>query len=159
MKQLEEWRPIPGFPKYEASTQGQIRSLYGKRSKILKPGINRDGYLHVGLHLNKVQKTWMVHVLVALTFIGERPEGQCIRHLDGNPANNHPSNLCYGSLAENSNDRKHTGARGWKLNPRKVRVIRGLFNCGFTKQRLLQLFGISRVHLNRILSERMWSNL
>lgn len=46
-----------------------------------------------------------MHTLVALAFLGPRPEGKPhIRHLDGNARNNHVSNLAYGTAAENVAD-------------------------------------------------------
>lgn len=46
-----------------------------------------------------------VHQIVCLTFHGPRPfEDAVVRHLDDNPANNHPDNLVWGSYQDNAND-------------------------------------------------------
>ena len=50
------------------------------------------------------RKVFSVHVLVMAAFVGPRPEGAVTRHLDGNPLNNHLTNLAYGSQSENLRD-------------------------------------------------------
>jgi len=42
---------------------------------------------------------------VTEAFIGPYPPGQETRHLDGDPLNNSVGNLCYGTRAENMQDR------------------------------------------------------
>lgn len=45
-----------------------------------------------------------MHVLVAAAWLGPRPDGLVIRHLDGNSRNNDVRNLAYGTPAENVRD-------------------------------------------------------
>ena len=46
-----------------------------------------------------------VHRLICLAFHGDPPfEGALVRHLDGNPQNNTPENLAWGTLLENASD-------------------------------------------------------
>jgi hypothetical protein len=45
-----------------------------------------------------------VHSLMAEAFIGPRPDGQEVRHLNGQPADNRIENLTYGSKSENAYD-------------------------------------------------------
>lgn len=54
-------------------------------------------------------KTWYVHALVMETFVGPRPEGSEIRHLDGDRCNNRVDNLKYGTHSENMMDRERHG--------------------------------------------------
>lgn len=102
---IEYWRPVKGFEGlYEVSSAGQVRSLPRGRSAgcaALRPGANRRGHLHVTLSAGNVQTTRYVHKLVAEAFIGPCPDGQEVRHWDGNPANNTVGNLRYGTRAEN----------------------------------------------------------
>lgn len=46
----------------------------------------------------------MLHLLVAAAFIGPRPPGKIVRHLDGNRKNPRWGNLAYGTYAENTQD-------------------------------------------------------
>lgn len=69
-----------------------------ERDYVYKQDCNSDGYLTV--RVRHVRTT--VHRLVALAFLGERPEGMVIDHIDRDKTNNHISNLRYCSLSENS---------------------------------------------------------
>ena len=69
-----------------------------ERDYVYKQDCNSDGYLTV--RVRHVRTT--VHRPVALAFLGERPEGMVIDHIDRDKTNNHISNLRYCSLSENS---------------------------------------------------------
>lgn len=111
--QSERWEPIPGYlGLYEVSELGRVRSLdrlcLGKDGreelhpgKLLKPQRLKNGYLEVYLCRGKGKKHRTVHSLVAEVFIGERPPGCDILHLDGNKENNCSTNLYYDTRAEN----------------------------------------------------------
>jgi hypothetical protein len=107
-----EWMPIPGWEgHYEVSGDGQVRSLdrqdrLGRplRGRILRPVINKYGYPMLGLKRDTGRVLVTAHKVVMLAFKGPRPDGQVVRHLDGNPANNLVSNLVYGTQSENHLD-------------------------------------------------------
>jgi hypothetical protein len=106
-QRVESWRPIPGYEgSYEASDLGRIRSLPRRttRGGILRGSTHQFGYRVVHLSHFGVKQREGVHVLVARTFLGPRPEGQEVRHRDGNPSNNQVSNLRYGTRSENASD-------------------------------------------------------
>jgi hypothetical protein len=63
----------------------------------------------VTLCSNGRQESWFVHQLVAAAFLGPRPDGLEVRHLDGDPLNNAVSNLAYGTRLENIQDKKRHG--------------------------------------------------
>ena len=102
----EAWRKVPGFPLYEVSDQGRVRSLRFGKVRLLRPGFNHFGYgsVHLWREGAKSSTSCTVHTLVASAFIGPRPEGQHVRHLDGNPRNNTSGNLSYGTVRENALD-------------------------------------------------------
>lgn len=62
-------------------------------------------------------RTTRVHVLVLEAFDRPRPKGAVCRHLDGNPINNHLSNLAWGTHKENTEDRKRHGRAGGRYKP------------------------------------------
>jgi hypothetical protein len=113
----ERWVPIPGYEgEYSASDQGRIRSeerLVNNRwgshrpvkSKIMV-GTVSTGYRHVGLMTEGKQKATTVHSLILLAFVGPRPEGLVIRHLNDNKIDNRLVNLKYGTQQENWEDRR-----------------------------------------------------
>lgn len=75
----EEWREIPGWPGYEASSLGQIRSKGGIKSTFK----DYKGYLRVKLWGNSKAKNMRVSGLVAPAFIGPVPVGHVVRHRNG----------------------------------------------------------------------------
>ena len=72
----EIWKNIEDYEGYQVSNFGRVRSLdrYDSRGwrikgRILKPIMDKKGYLTVGLSKNNQRKTFKVHRLVALHFI------------------------------------------------------------------------------------------
>ena len=72
----EIWKDIEGYEGYQVSNLGRVRSLdrynsrgYWIKGCILKPIMDKKGYLTVGLSKNNQRKIFKVHRLVALHFI------------------------------------------------------------------------------------------
>lgn len=94
----EEWRQLRDY-KYEVSSLGKVRRTGGK---ILKQIVGTKGYLRLGISDLDRRKVWVeVHVVVAEVFIGPRPIGLQVAHLDGDKTNNIPANLRYMTPKEN----------------------------------------------------------
>ncbi|SHJ58468.1 NUMOD4 motif-containing protein [Nocardiopsis flavescens] len=101
----EQWRAVVGFPGYEVSSLGNVRSWSRyKRGELLKLRPGTTGYPHVTLWRDGRCHRPKVHRLVALAFIGPRPDGQQVRHLDGDRLNNAADNLAYGTPSQNVRD-------------------------------------------------------
>lgn len=110
---MKNWRDIPGYEGYyQINTSGEIKSLdrevkngdKSKRiiaSKIIKQTIKPNKYLSVMLSKECENKRFLVHRLVALTFLGE--SDLCVNHIDGNKQNNNIKNLEYCTYSENNN--------------------------------------------------------
>jgi hypothetical protein len=108
MSKQEEWRTVPGFPDYAVSDHGRVASRKGKRPRILRPYLNgRDNYPYptVTLHGADARQLRTVHSLVAEAFIGPRPDGLEVRHLNGDPLDARLSNIAYGTRVQNMQDR------------------------------------------------------
>ena len=104
MKATREWRPIPGYERtYRISSLGEVDSIPRPRTKggLLKVRVSKRGYPSVSLVQDGVQTTHEVHRLVALAFLGPRPEGAVVRHLDGDPLRPLADILIYGTMSEN----------------------------------------------------------
>lgn len=168
---MEEWKEIPGYEGvYEASDFGRIRSLDRKtvykdgrvgnmKGQIMKPTVSSDtGYLVLNLTKNGKCKLCKVHVLVALTFHGECPEGMEVRHLDGVKVNAVKGNLKYGTPTENQADRVAHGTtnRGElcgtaKLSNADVIRIKALLSAGAMAQKdIAAAFGVSQATISSI---------
>ena len=90
----EVWKKLDINHNYEVSNCGRVRSLYDARhkvvrTKILKPVVQRNGYLLVGI----AGKRCSVHRLVASAFIPNEKNLPQVNHKDENKANNHVDNL------------------------------------------------------------------
>ena len=112
---------------YEVTPDGRVFSVgsnwrgYGKRE--LSQTLNAHGYPSVRLVVNGKRKRLVVHVLVARAFLGPKPFGCEVRHLNGNKCDNRRENLAYGTKKQNADDRERHGrtSRG----ERHSRAIRG----------------------------------
>ena len=151
--------PIPGFSRYEVSQEGEVRHI--KRKQLLKGRLSQGYYsVYVSDGTIASRRNIYIHHLVLLTFVGPRPEGMEVRHLDGDPLNNTLSNLAYGSSAENSNDTvRHGNHNSAKLDERRVRIIRGLHKVDpkqFTLYKLSELFGVEHETIRSVIRRHTW---
>lgn len=96
----EIWKDITGYEGlYQVSNLGRVKSLFGwngkeyyKRDKILKPFFQKD-YLRVSLFKKTKGSKYLVHRLVAETFISNPDNLPEVNHKDENPRNCEVSNL------------------------------------------------------------------
>jgi hypothetical protein len=112
---MEVWKDIPQYEGiYQASSHGNIRTCEGKitsnkrygtrrwKSRILKGrGDNYTTGKRVSLWKDGQRKEWIVARLVAITFLGNPPEGFTVNHKDGNRLNNNIDNLEWLSRGDN----------------------------------------------------------
>ena len=171
----EEWRPIPGYFGHEASDQGRIRTWvkYGNSRqlanspRIKKQFINERGYFCVSISDdNKRELTRRVHSLVALAFIGPRPDGREVCHLNCIKTDNRPCNLAYDTHAENVRQTVEKGlqARGTrqgaaKLDDEKVRQIRKLHAEGKRVNSLARQFGVTHGAIHHAIKRSTWKHV
>lgn len=169
----EEWRDIPCYEgEYQVSNIGNVRSLdrilskpnavrgYPRavKGKVLRPG-NTNGYLAVSLS----GEQHYVHHLVALAFIGPRPEGLEVCHNNGIKSHNFQENLRYDTPVGNAADKcLHGTARFGEsishLKEDEVREIRR--RATFQPQREIAAdFGISVNAVSQIIKRRRWGHL
>ncbi len=115
---IEEWRSVVGYEGiYEVSSKGRVRSLdrmvHNGRALHPKAGqllsAYRGNYSKVRLKRGDGGRTWNVHTLVALAFLGLCPEGMEVCHNNGDPHDNRLSNLRYDTHVANSLDRREHG--------------------------------------------------
>lgn len=178
---IEEWRAIPGYGGYEASSFGKIRSIdrfvtrtnsSGKvslsfyKGKILKLSHDGSGYLRVSLgRINSVS----VHSAVALAFYGQAPsDGHQVAHWDDDPYNNNAENLRWATRAENMRDIARISrsraslfdikGQSIRLLPNDVAEIkRFLKNAGRGEQTAVaKRFNVTQSHVSRIMSGKVW---
>ena len=122
----ELWKPVNFGVNYQVSSHGRVYNV--KTRRVLSGCLNGDGYRFVTLSDSNGHKTFLVHILVMRAFAGPCPDGQQVRHLDGNSLNNRwapggeeetkalGGNLIYGTPAENCKDRDERHGRNGHAN-------------------------------------------
>lgn len=114
---VEKWVSAESvLPGYEVSTRGRVRSVdrviktskeYSRRTgQLISPVTDKDGYKYFTVR----RKSWKVHRVICETFHGPPPSRlHVVRHLNGNPSDNRPDNLKWGTRKENAQDLKDHG--------------------------------------------------
>lgn len=101
---------MSGRPEQIAYAKGYRVSCDGKnvvspRGRNRYVSTNADGYKHFNVSVNGKPYPIRVHRLHAFQVFGEALySADCVRHLDGNPANNSIENLALGTDSENMID-------------------------------------------------------
>jgi len=171
------YRVIPGYPRYAINEHGTVlsacfRGLGAKairswaNAKRLNSTANRLGYHQVWLYHDGRSRTSSVHTLVLTTFVGPCPSGMQCRHLDGNPSNNHVSNLAWGTASENEKDKtlhgtSCTGERHGrsKLKSDDVLEIRRRSANGEMLLDIAKDFPVSPASLSLIVRRDRWKHI
>lgn len=178
----EEWRWVAGrFAgwKYEVSSCGRVRSRHFGRCNDLAVKTGPYGYPTVNVNHEGKKITVSVHILLAEAFIGARPEGMTVNHIDGNKRNNTPKNLEYLSQRDNVRHAIRIGLwtagrrggpgrgkpgmnKGHKfnrvLNDQQVEAIKELRRRGVTQQFLARWFETPRSTIWGIQAGRLYLN-
>jgi hypothetical protein len=121
--EIERWLPVPGWPDFDVSDWGRVRSylLRGNHDACLKrqaegltPHIRKlspSGTGHLNVRLTRwrdgrpERRNFGVHRLVLMAFVGPCPEGMEACHApDPDPRNNRLNNLRWDTATENSRD-------------------------------------------------------
>jgi hypothetical protein len=99
----ENWRAISGYPAYQISDLGRVRSTEDWR--ILHLCMSKQGYYQISLSHNKKSRTHLVHRLVATEFIENPADKPCVDHIDRCKLNNFAVNLRWCTSSENNANR------------------------------------------------------
>ena len=98
----DEWTDIKGYENlYQISKEGEEKSLYFNKEKILKQHIMKNGYHQVSLYKDGIKTKFLVHRLVALNFLPNPNSLPQVNHIDGNKSNNSIENLEWISQIDN----------------------------------------------------------
>lgn len=168
----EEWRIIPGFEAYEASSAGRIRRVRGgspaaKPGRVLSQCRGSRGYFKVTLTMDGKERTALVHRLITLAFHGlpGSPELQAA-HGDGNKENNLPGNLRWATPHENHDDKVRHGTqiRGsqvhcTRLTEAAVAEIRREYAQGHSQEALARKYGSSQSRVSAIVRRKTWRHV
>lgn len=147
----EIWKEIPEYPLYEVSNQGNVRNI--KTGRLLHTYISPKGYRVVTLSDHGIQKTVLVHKLVAEAFVEKYYDDLDVAFLDGNKSNPIASNLDWWK-------RRDVHRRSYRLRGRtqlhKMKPIRCI-ETGEVFQSITEaseVLGLSRTTISRSLNRR-----
>lgn len=128
----EIWKDIVGYEGiYEISNYGSIRTKEGKitrtdrhgdrhwKQRTIKLKQDRNGYKRTSLWIDGKHQDWLVHRLVAITFIPNPNNYPMINHIDGVTSNNYVDNLEWCTPKHNVNHAIDNGLMPYK----KIRLI------------------------------------
>jgi len=168
----EEWRVIPSFSGYFASSLGRIR---GPRGWVMATVLGRGGYLQLCVHRAGKKVCMHVNRGVCEAFHGPPPgAGYEAAHWDNNRQNNRSDNLRWATRKENREDMKRHGTHQvLELHPRaqlsneEVREIKRLYAAAQgrirvkrgTRQRLAKQFGVKISLIKDIVADRSWKSV
>lgn len=96
-------KQIEGFDRYFINSSGVIQYKSSNKLKILKPRLNKDGYVIARLCKNGKRKDYLVHRLVAIAFIPNPENKPIVNHIDSDRSNNRLYNLEWNTAKENWN--------------------------------------------------------
>lgn len=168
MNCIEEWRPC--LPNYEVSDHGRVRrSAPGRKTfvgRVMALATLKIGYLSVAPTIDGKNKTFYVHDLVAGAFLGPRPPGSSVNHIDGDKKNNLPANLEYVSHAGNMRHAAEIGLMvrgeahgGSKLTEQSVRELRADRAAGLSYSKLAAKHGVAVATAYQIVQRKYWSHV
>lgn len=178
---VEIWKSIPGFEGlYEISSLGNIKSLDRyvnhnstfkalKKGKILKQKINKLGYKSIVLYSKNKRFYKYIHRLVAIEFIDNPEDKQCVNHIDGNPYNNNVKNLEWSTYKENikhalDNDLMNPpiGERCAQSKIKKADVIdirRAYSNTGIRQSDIARIYKLDQSTVSNIINRKIWKHI
>lgn len=166
---MELWKVVPetnGL--YEISDTARIRRV--DKGNFLNPHLHNTGYMRVCLCVNGKTITAYVHILMAKTFLGERPDRHDVNHKNGIKTDNHLSNLEYLDRKHHEYHTRHILERprspvGEKhgnalLSEESVREIHSLYCTGrYTLNEIAQMYNVSITTISSFLNGHSWKHL
>lgn len=173
---VEEWRPVVGWEGlYEVSDLGRVRTVerrvnYAERSHRVPARVralshSHDGYVVMDLWRDSRPTRVKVHHLVLEAFVGPCPDRMECRHLNNIRDDNRPSNLAWGTVVENTEDRMVGGtqpigeAHGCAVlteaDVLEIRALRGVM----AGTAVARKYGMGHSTIYAIWSRRLWKHL
>ena len=115
---------LPYYGDYEVSNLGNVRrKMLGGGYKELKCSIQNRGYRYFQQTRDGKRINHLIHHIVAKLFIGERPDGLVIDHIDRNKLNNCVDNLRYITQEDNMKNTDKYKNEITEIDPKKRKKL------------------------------------
>lgn len=148
-------RDIPGLDGYQCSDTGIVYRLTSSGDRREKSTFTHHGYVMTRIR----GRTYSVHRLVLLTFVGPCPEGHQACHYDGDRQNNALCNLRYDTPKANAADKRRHGRQPSKLTPESVVFARNALARGMSATWVADVLNITRTSVWNAVSRRTWEHV
>ena len=155
----EEWKPVVGYENnYLVSSLGRIQNR--RTGLILKGTVTTRGYAIVNLvdASRGLRRCSHIYNVVTAAFLGPKPDGLCVNHIDGVKTNNSLENLEYVTFLENNRHAVRTGLVQRRLTPQEVREVRDLEGY-FGGIRTGKLYGIPKTSVWAIRRRKAYADV
>lgn len=181
--QVEFWKPIAGFPVYDVSSKGRVRSwlvrdhaphpktgtgcwyVKGTKPKELKQGTHRQGYKIAYLYRQDgTRYEAPVHRLVATAFIDNPEKKSQVNHLCGIKSDNRQNALVWATPTEDWEHARTIGLRkigscNMKLGREKASEIKKRVAAGQNHRLIALDYGVSRQTVTDIGAGRVYKDV
>lgn len=146
---------------YQGYTVYENGLIYSNNSRkgFLKPWIS-SGYPYVKIN----GKSMAVHRIMCIVFLGGKPNGYTVNHIDGNKQNNHISNLEIVSSAENYRHAIRTGLKrnisNYLTMDEASDMVEFYESTNYSQKEICSWFGFDRIVMRNLIrgnSNHLWS--
>jgi len=151
-------KTIQDYPAYTINERGEVISFKGLKPRKLKPqpaSQSKKGYLQTRLFNKEYPngKLHYIHRLVYTHFIGDIEPRLQIDHVDGDPRNNHVTNLQM--MTARDNKQKHNReTQEVLLRDKRDELIQDYETLG-TFEKVAEKWGVSVPAVNRVIRNRV----
>lgn len=159
---VEYWRAIPSAPTCEASDLGRVRVR--ETGRVLRE-IDRGGrgtHRYRGVRIPGRRVPVALHHAVAEAWVGRRPRGACINHINGNRCDNRAMNLEWSTDRANKRHaaalgliRRGEGVASARLTTDQVGEIRRLRGAA-TRAEVAAAYGVAAATVQDVWSRKSW---
>ena len=169
MNNSVEYRGVVGYPAYRVGSDGSIWTRWRKGPgsdlsgewKRMEPTADREHYRRVDLHsVGGSVVTRKVAPLVCEAFHGPRPPGMVCRHDNDVPGDDRSENLLWGTIQQNTDDRRRNGNIPCGMRHGKTKLTQEqidsllALNGTMSQQEAANQFGVSRGYVGQLWSGR-----
>jgi hypothetical protein len=134
--QFDGWDQLdPHLINIRVSRCGNVKNIL--TGNVLKPYKMRKGHLQVSISNHGVVRKYLVHRIIAKSFILNPDNKDCVNHIDGNPCNNRVENLEWCTDRENKDHARKMGL---------FQSSTGRYNAVFNEDQILAIHSLKWSH-------------